>query len=130
MKNSEKVILAIGALVIYILYFRYKKQNSCPECPVCPKQPIVRPMANLNVSIPVQSSPIVNNPLELEEVLIYTGPDKFEMKSKTDVNISYLYFVKDGKYYKSEYNKINATEPSKTSEITIKEIVDAWNSVK
>lgn len=125
MKNSEKIYLALIAVLSYVLYFKTKDCKKCPEV-VCDSSKTIY-VPTYIPSAPSQSS--VPPPKEdvLQTALIYTGPEKFEIRDKIDTTKVYLYFVKDSKYFKRVYHSANSFTDT---EITVQQMIDAWNSTK
>lgn len=123
MNNSEKIYLGIIGVLCYLLYFKASQKTACPSCKCEPTKTIYVPTV-------VPTPQTVVNPKILEEALIYTGPSKFEVPDKTDNSKGVIYWVENSKYYKGNYERNNPSYQIVKTEVTIKEIVDAWNSVK
>lgn len=132
MKNNEKIILAVTAVLTYILYFKYKEKSKCPKCPECPsEQPTIIALPSINLPTPAPIPSVTTTPLDLEQALIYTGPEKFRVPApeKGDLSVEWIYFVRDGKFFKFKMWSTKSV-PDDYIEISKKEIIDAWNSVK
>lgn len=123
MNNSEKIYLGIIGILCYVLYFKANKKTTCPSCKCEPSKTIFVPTF-------VSTSQAVVSPKILEEALIYTGPAKFEVPDKTDSSKGFIYWVENSKYYKGNYERNNPSYQIIPIEVNVKEIVDAWNSVK
>jgi hypothetical protein len=124
MNNSEKIYLGIIGVLCYVLYFKASQKTACPSCKCEPAKPIYVP-----TFVPT-NQPVVS-PKILEEALIYTGPIKFRVPTPTpeDSSLEWIYFVKDNKYFKFK-NWTTKSVPDEYIEVTLKEMIDAWNSVK
>lgn len=122
MNDTEKIYLGIIGVLCYVFYFKANKKTTCPSCNCEPTKTVYLP-----AYIP---QPTVVKSEILETALIYTGPSKFEFKSATDVNKYFLYYFDGTKYFKSEYDSTNPNASVNPIEITIKEMIDTWNSIK
>lgn len=121
MNNSEKIYLGIIGVLCYVLYFKASQKTACPSCKCEPAKTIYVP-----TFVPT-NQPVVS-PKILEEALIYTGPIKFRYFDKQDLSEqnSWVYYVSNNKYFKYK-DTLNIQD---SVEISVKEMIDAWNSVK
>ena len=122
MNNSEKIYLGIIGVLCYVLYFKASQKTACPSCKCEPTKTIYVPTYIKQPEIIAPVKPI------LETALIYTGPLKFRFVDKQDITSdnSWIYYVDNGKYFKYK----DSLSIQDSVEITIKQMIDAWNSVK
>lgn len=118
MNDTEKIYLGIIGVLCYVLYFKTSKK--CPPCKCEPSKTVYVP-----TFVPT-NQPV--SPKILEEALIYTGPLKFRFVDKQDITSdnSWIYYVDNGKYFKYK----DSLTIQDSVEITIKQMIDAWNLVK
>lgn len=120
MNNSEKIYLGIIGILCYVLYFKANKKTTCPSCNCEPTRTVYLPT--------YISQPTVVKSEILEQALVYTGPLKFRFEDKQDSSSdnSWIYYVDNGKYFKYK----DSLSIQDSIEITIKQMIDAWNLVK
>lgn len=119
MNNNEKIYLGIIGVLLYVLYFKTKSKPNCAPCKCEPSKTIYVP-----TYIP---PPIIKTDI-LEQALVYTGPSKFRYIDKQDLSgqNTWIYYVENEKYFKYK----DSLTIQDSIEITIKEIIDAWNLTK
>jgi hypothetical protein len=126
MTDKEKILLGVTAILAYLLYRKSKEKHVCPSCS-CPSQPTVYFPPIIQ---PIQPAPIKDPSNILQEAVVYNGPAKFIVPNKTDANKGFTYFVNDSKYFKMEYITGDLSGQFSPIEVSVSEMISAWNSVK